>query len=75
MQVWAGVPFFSILKLLEEWESKWMWKRLQLTGEDGRLRRQYKITLVVTDGSYIKELFPMSTQQSSFWYAIKVGAD
>ena len=53
-----------------------MWKKLQLTGEDGRLRRQYKITLiVVTDGSYIKELFPMSTQQSSFWYAIKVGAD
>ena len=50
----------TFLEVLEEWGSEWMWEKLQLQGENGWLEEAIRDNslIAVTDGSYIKELFP-----------------
>ena len=48
------------LDVLVEWGSTWMWENLQLIGDEGWLEISIRdgSVLAVTDGSYIKELYP-----------------
>ena len=50
----------TLLEVLEEWECRWIWDSLSLAGnEDWLLETIEEGTCVaVTDGSYIRELFP-----------------
>ena len=50
----------TFLEVLKEWGSEWMWEKLQLQGENGWLEEAIRDNslIAVTDGSYIKELFP-----------------
>ena len=50
----------SWLEVLREWGCTWMWSNLQSVGEDDWLERAIEDSslLAVTDGSYIKELYP-----------------
>ena len=48
------------LDVLIEWGSTWLWDSLRLVGEDNWLEEaiQYRTYLAVTDGLYMKELYP-----------------
>ena len=50
----------SFLDVLIEWGSTWLWNSLRLVGEDSWIEDaiQYGICLAVTDGLYMKELYP-----------------
>ena len=52
-------------KVLREWGHTWMWEGLKLSGEDDDDTGTWLITAIrnntlvaVTDGSYMKELYP-----------------
>ena len=64
-----SLPPTTLWEVLEQWGSMWMWDDLELTGSfeflvaaiiDGSLT-------CVSDGSYIKEMYPDSAQQHLFW--------
>ncbi len=46
--------------MLTTWKQTWMWENLKWTGEDGWIASsiQDSSRIAVTDGSYIKHLFP-----------------
>ena len=48
------------LAVLIEWGSTWLWGSLQIVGEDNWIEEaiQDRSCLAVTDGSYMKELYP-----------------
>ena len=50
----------TLLDVLVEWGSTWMWKALHLVGNDDWLEEAIAAgtCIAVTDGSYIKEHFP-----------------
>jgi hypothetical protein len=50
----------TILDVLEDWGSTWMWRSLRLIGEDHWLEEAIAAgtCVAVTDGSYIREYFP-----------------
>ncbi len=50
----------TLLEVLEEWECRWIWDSLSLTGDKDWLLEAIEegTCVVVTDGSYIKALFP-----------------
>ena len=50
----------TLLEVLEEWGCRWVWDSLSLTGDKDWLLESIKEgpCVAVTDGSYIKELFP-----------------
>ena len=50
----------TILEVLDEWGSTWMWKALRLIGDDHWLEESIAAgtCVAVTDGSYIKEYYP-----------------
>ena len=50
----------TLLEVLEEWGCKWIWDSLSLTGDEDWLVEAIEegTCVAVTDGSYIKELFP-----------------
>ena len=50
----------TLLEVLDEWECGWMWDSLSLTGDEDWLLEAIEegTCVAVTDGSYIKELFP-----------------
>ena len=50
----------TILEVLEEWGCTWMWRSLRLIGDDHWLEDAIEAGTcrAVTDGSYIKELYP-----------------
>jgi hypothetical protein len=50
----------SFLDILREWGNTWMWKSLRLVGDDDWLVDAIRegTCIAVTDGSYIRELYP-----------------
>ena len=50
----------NLLEVLVNWECTWMWKSLQLIGDDNWLEDSIAVgtCVAVTDGSYIRELYP-----------------
>lgn len=50
----------SFMDVLREWGNTWMWKPLRLVGDDDWLIEAIRdgTCVAVTDGSYIRELYP-----------------
>ena len=50
----------TVLKVLIEWGSTWMWESLHLIGDDHWLENSIAAgtCMAATDGSYIKEYYP-----------------
>jgi hypothetical protein len=50
----------TLWEVLTDWGHSWMWKHLQIVGEDHWLQEsiQEEEYIAVTDGSYMKDLFP-----------------
>ena len=53
------IPTF-FMDVLTEWGSTWLWESLQIVGEDNCLEEAIRdgTCLAVTNGSYMKELYP-----------------
>ena len=53
-------PPESFIEVLEEWDFLWMWDDLNLQGDAGWLEESIRDNslVAVTDGSYIKEMYP-----------------
>ena len=53
-------PPTTLLDVIEDWGCLWLWKTLRLYGDDNWLLDSIRegTCVAVTDGSYIKELFP-----------------
>ena len=53
-------PSGTILDVLSEWGNVWVWKTLRLIGDDNWLLMAIRegTVIAVTDGSYIKEMYP-----------------
>ena len=50
----------TLFEVLKEWKHTWMWKSLKLVGEEDWIFTAIRegTLIAVTDGSYIRELFP-----------------
>ena len=50
----------EIRGVIKEWGCMWMWRSLQILGNDGWLKRaiEGRTLVAVTDGSYMREMYP-----------------
>ena len=57
---WLQEMPIYFMDVLIEWGSTWLWDSLRLVGEDNWLEEEvrYGTCLAITDGFYMKELYP-----------------